>query len=160
MLVAIIYFYSIGNAGSVAEAKICFYIAGGWTLISILYVIVTSVKKSYGFKMISAMIRPEKLNILVEILKDEELIIGMTVTKVKGFGRQNGKDSGTPERSGTTFRTKVRVDIVVNDWNVQKIMEIMREVLNTGEVGDGKVFVFDAKEALRVRTGEKGVHAI
>jgi len=160
MLVAIIYLYTIGNADSVAEAKICFYIAGGWTLISILYVIITSVKKTYGFKMISAMIRPEKLNILVEILKDEELIIGMTVTKVKGFGRQNGQDAQSLESAGVTFRTKIKVDIVVNDWDVPKIMEIMREVLNTGEVGDGKIFVFDAKEAVRVRTGEKGVYAI
>jgi amino acid transporter len=165
MLIAIIYLYAIGNADSKSEAKICFYIAGGWALLSVGYVIMTSVKKTYSFKMISAMIRPEKLNVLVEVLKDEDLIQGMTVTKVKGFGRQQGRsdisdpdpDLGVP---GVTFVSKVRVDLVVNDWDIPNVMEIMREVLNTGEVGDGKIFVFDAREAMRIRTGETGITAI
>jgi amino acid transporter len=162
MLVAIIYLYAIGNADSQTEAKICFYIAGSWALLSIAYVIITSVRKNYGFKMISAMIRPEKLNVLVEVLKDEDLILGMTVTKVKGFGRQKGSldDSAQTPQTTITFIPKIRVDVVVNDWDVPKVMEIMREVLYTGEVGDGKIFVLDAKEAMRIRTGEKGVFAI
>nr|MDA8165430.1 APC family permease [Desulfobacteraceae bacterium] len=72
MLVAIIYLYAIGNQDAQTEAKICFYIAGGWALISIGYVIMTSVSKTYGMKMISAVIRPEKLSILVDVLKDED----------------------------------------------------------------------------------------
>jgi amino acid transporter len=162
MLIAIIYLYAIGNADSVAEAKICFYIAGAWGLVSVGYVIITSVKKTYGFKMISAMIRPEKLTVLVEVLKDEDLILGMTVTKVKGFGRQKGHVEGEEPiaQTGITFIPKIRVDMMVNDWDVPKVMEIMKEVLYTGEVGDGKIFVLDAKEALRIRTGERGVFAI
>jgi amino acid transporter len=162
MLVAIIYLYAIGNADSVAEAKICFYIAGGWALLSFVYIVVTSVQKTYGLKMISAMIRPEKVNILVEVLKDEELLLGMTITKVKGIGRQKGnvdKDA-EPINDRISFIPKVRVDMMVNDWDVPKVMEIMREVLNTGQLGDGKIFVLDAKEAMRVRTGEKGVYAV
>jgi amino acid transporter len=162
MLVAIIYLYVIGNADSKSEAKICFYIAGGWALLSFVYVVITSVQKTYGIKMISAMIRPEKVNILVEVLKDEDLLLGMTVTKIKGIGRQKGnvEADAEPINERISFITKVRVDIAVNDWEVPKVMEIMREVLNTGQLGDGKIFVLDAKEAMRVRTGEKGVYAV
>jgi amino acid transporter len=161
MLGAIIYLYSIGNADSQSEAKICFYIAGAWGLLSFLYVMVTSVNKNYGMKMISAMIRPEKLGVLVEVLKDEDLVLGMTITKVHGFGRQQGVTAHTKKISDRlSFVPKTRVDIVVNDWDVPHVMEIMREVLNTGKVGDGKIFVMDAREAMRVRTGETGVSAV
>jgi amino acid transporter len=162
MLIAIIYLYAIGNADSKNEAKICFYIAGGWALLSFVYVVITSVQKTYGIKMISAMIRPEKVGILTEVLKDEDLLLGMTVTKVKGIGRQKGNvDEGVePINDRISFIPKVRVDIVVNDWEVPKVMEIMREVLNSGQLGDGKIFVLDAKEAMRIRTGEKGVYAV
>jgi len=68
-----------------------FVIAGGWLIVSIAYVGITSMKKSYGLKMISAMIRPESLGILTQVSKDEKLILGMTVTRIKGFGRQLGK---------------------------------------------------------------------
>ena len=162
MLVAIIYLYAIGNADSKSEAKICFYIAGGWALLSFVYVVITSVQKTYGIKMISAMIRPERIGILTEVLKDEDLLLGMTVTKVKGIGRQKGNldEEVEPINERISFIPKVRVDIAVNDWEVPKVMEIMREVLNSGQLGDGKIFVLDAKEAMRIRTGEKGVYAV
>jgi nitrogen regulatory protein PII len=121
-------------------------------------------------KMISAMIRPESLNVLVEVLKDEELVMGMTVTKIKGFGRQLGKADGGGNGGGDpdlqfasdriSLVPKVRVDLVVNDWDVSRVMDIMREALFTGQVGDGKIFVMDAKDAMRIRTGEKGVLAV
>ncbi|MGD0819423.1 MAG: amino acid permease [Desulfomonilia bacterium] len=162
MVVAIVYLYSIGNADSKAEADICFLIAGAWALISLAYVALTGVKRSYSLKMISAMIRPDMLNVLVEILKDEELILGMTVTRVKGFGRQKGqKDKDAePINDKISFIPKVRVDLVVNDWDVPGVMEIMRDALFTGNVGDGKIFVLDARDAMRIRTGEKGVYAL
>jgi amino acid transporter len=161
MLGAIIYLYTIGNSDSQSEAKICFYIAGAWALVSFLYVMVTTVKKNYGMKMISAMIRPEKLGVLVEVLKDEDLVLGMTITKVHGFGRQQGVPADAKKISDRlSFIPKTRVDIVVNDWDVPHVMDIMREVLNTGKIGDGKIFVVDAKEAMRVRTGETGVKAV
>ncbi len=160
MLGAIIYLYSIGNADAQAEADICFLIAGGWALVAIAYVGVTSVKRSYSIRMISAMIRPDSLNVLVDVLKDEELIQGMTVAKVRGFGRQQGQPDAERINDRISFIPKVRVDLVVNDWDVPKVMEIMREALFTGQVGDGKIFVFDAKDAMRIRTGEKGVYAV
>ncbi|MDA8174458.1 MAG: hypothetical protein M0018_07705 [Nitrospiraceae bacterium] len=160
MIVAILYLYIVGGAASKTEAEICFYIAGGWALISIGYVIMTSVSKTYGMKMISAIIRPEKLNVLVEVLKDEDLIIGMTATRVEGFGRQKGQSAGADVADTIAFIPKVRVDIVVNDWDLPKVMDIIQEVSQSGRIGDGKVFVLDAKEAMRIRTGEKGVYAL
>jgi nitrogen regulatory protein PII len=162
MLVAIVYLYTVGNDDSRKEADICFMIAGGWALVSIAYVALSTVKKSYTLKMVSAMIRPEALGVLVDVLKDEELILGMTVTKVKGFGRQKGSLEPGAEaiNDRISFVPKIRADIVVKDWDVAKVMEIMREALFTGEIGDGKIFVFDAKDAMRVRTGEKGVQAM
>jgi amino acid transporter len=168
MLVAIVYLYAIGNQDSKNEAYIMFVIAGGWLIVSIAYVGITSMKKSYSMKMISAMIRPESLSVLTQVLKDEDLILGMTVTKIKGFGRQLGKGKDDGERDPDlplvndriTLVPKVRVDLVVNDWDVPKVMEIMREALFTGQVGDGKIFVMDAKDAMRIRTGEKGVFAV
>jgi amino acid transporter len=168
MLIAIVYLYAIGNSDSKNEAYIMFVIAGGWLIVSIAYVGVTSMRKSYSMKMISAMIRPESLQVLVEVLKDEDLILGMTVTKIKGFGRQLGKTpgagNGDPDlklnSDKISFVPKVRVDLVVNDWDVPKVMEIMREALFTGQAGDGKIFVMDAKDAMRIRTGEKGVLAV
>ena len=130
---------------------------------SFLYVAVGTVSKTYDLKMISVVIRPERLNILAEVLKDEELLMGMTVTKVKGFGRQRGHidtDYEDPDLDMTYFVPKVRVDILVKKWDVPYIMKIIREVLYTGESGDGKIFVIDASEAMRIRTGEKGVSAI
>ena len=164
MLGAIIYLYAIGNADSKSEARICFYICGGWAIMSFLYVAVSTVSKTYDLKMISVIIRPERLNILAEVLKDESLLMGMTVTKVKGFGRQRGHletdDPKSASAESTYFIPKVRIDVLVKDWDVAYVMGIMREVLYTGEAGDGKIFVIDASEAMRIRTGEKGIAAI
>ncbi|MGA3279713.1 MAG: amino acid permease [Smithella sp.] len=162
MVIAIVYLYSIGNADSRAEVDICFLIAGAWALISLAYVAISNVKRSYSMKMISAMIRPDMLNVLVDILKDEEFILGMTVTKIKGFGRQKGQmdKDAEPINDRISFIPKVRVDLVVNDWDVPGVMDVMRDALFTGNVGDGKIFVLDAQDAMRVRTGEKGVYAL
>jgi amino acid transporter len=161
MVVAIIYLYSIGNADSKSEALICFIIAGAWLLISLAYVAMTTVRKTYGMKMISATIRPEQLNLVVEALKDGDNIMGMTVSKVRGFGRQMGDADGNGNGHGKiTFVSKLRVDVVVKEWDVPRVMEIIGEGARTGNVGDGKIFVMDASEAMRIRTGETGVKAI
>jgi amino acid transporter len=161
MLVGIIYLNVTGTADNKTEAQICFYIAGGFALVSFLYVMMTTVTKNYSMKMISAMIRPEKLGVLVAVLKEEALVHGMTVTKVKGFGRTYGKvDPDEDVDTKISFIPKTRVDIVVNDWDVPHVLEIMKDVLKTGKLGDGKIFVIDAKEALRVSTGETGVDAV
>ena len=161
MLVGIIYLNLTGTNDNKAEAAICFYIAGGFALISFLYVMVTTVKKNYSMKMITAMIRPDRVGILVSVLKEEALVQGMTITKVKGFGRTYGKiDPDEDVETKITFLPKTKIELVVNDWDVPPVLAIMKDVLRTGKVGDGKIFVLDAREALRVSTGETGVEAI
>ena len=160
MTVAIIYLYIIGNADAKAEAKICFIIAGAWAIISLAYIGITTFRKTNTLKMVSAMVRPEALSILVELLKEEEMVQGMTVTKVKGFGKQKGQTGGISQTDRISFVPKVRVDIVVREWDVPHIMATIRDATNTGRVGDGKIFVLDATEAMRVRTGEKGTGAV
>jgi len=129
-------------------------------LVSIIYVAATTVRKTYRLKMVSGMIRPEQLNIVVQALKEDDCILGMTVTKVKGFGRQKGHVAGDTEDEKISFIPKIRIDIVVKEWDVPQIMDIMSEAARTGNVGDGKIFVTDASEAMRIRTGEKGVWAV
>ena len=87
-------------------------------------------------------------------------ILGMTVTKVKGFGRQKGSLSSDADPDRITFIPKVRIDVVVKEWDVPQIMDVVSEAVRTGNVGDGKIFVTDASEAMRIRTGETGVWAI
>ncbi|MCY2927427.1 MAG: P-II family nitrogen regulator [Planctomycetota bacterium] len=159
MLVAIVYLYSVGNDDAKSEAIICFIIAGAWLLVSLAYVAVTTVRKTYGMKMVSAVIRPEQLNLVVEALKDEDYIMGMTVSKVRGFGRQLGNADGDA-RDRVTFVSKIRVDVVVKEWDVPRVMDIIGEGARTGNLGDGKIFVIDASEVMRIRTGETGVRAI
>ncbi|MCY2929656.1 MAG: P-II family nitrogen regulator [Planctomycetota bacterium] len=110
-------------------------------------------------KMVSAVIRPEQLNLVVEALKDEDYIVGMTVSKVRGFGRQKGNTDGEPHER-VTFVSKLRVDVVVKEWDVPRVMDIIGEGARTGHLGDGKIFVIDASEVMRIRTGETGVRAI
>ena len=156
----ILYLNMTGTPDNKIEAQICFYIAGGWALLSFVYIMVTTVHKSYGLKMVQAIIRPDNLDELVETLTGEGLLQGMTVTEVKGFGRQRGAkiEGVAPEK--VKFLPKVRVEILVNEWDVSHVLEVMQKVLNTGKFGDGKVFVFEAEEVLRIRTGEVGVAAV
>ena len=158
MTAAILYLYIIGNADAKAEAKICFILAGGWAIIAIVYVAMTTVRKTYRFKMVSALIRPEQLNIVVDALKEEDYIMGMTVTKVKGFGRQKG-----PYERG-------RGDDHLRAQDQGRCgREGMGRPGRHGDhgrggphrrVGDGKIFVTDASEAMRIRTGERGIEAV
>jgi nitrogen regulatory protein PII len=155
----IFYLNMTGTPDNKIEAQICFYIAGGWALLGFLYVMFTTVHKSYGLKLVQAIIRPDDLDELVEALTSEGLLQGMTVTDVKGFGRQRGsKTDGTAEK--IKFLPKIRVEILINDWDVPHVLEVMQKELQSGKFGDGKIWVFDAEEALRIRTGETGVVAV
>ncbi|MGH7441177.1 MAG: amino acid permease [bacterium] len=160
MCMGIFYLNMTGTADNKIEAQICFYIAGGWALLSFVYVMVTTVHKNYGLKMVQAVIRPESLNNLVETLTSENLLQGITVTEVKGFGRQRGAkvEGASPEK--IKFLPKARVEILVNEWDVPHLLDVMQGALNTGEYGDGKIFVFEADDVMRVRTGETGRVAV
>ena len=111
-------------------------------------------------KMVTCIVRPEKLESITDVL-DKLHIVGMTVTDVRGFGRQKGQVEHY--RGGEykiRFINKVRVEIVVPDEDVKKVMEAVSKVASTGNVGDGKIFVSPIENALRIRTGEVGTSAL
>lgn len=107
-------------------------------------------------KMITAMIKPMKLDDVREALS-EMGVTGMTATDVKGFGNQKGH---TEQYRGNEFTVdfipKVKLEIGVSAENVDKVIETIRQVANTGKIGDGKIFVTNIEQAVRVRTGESG----
>ena len=160
MLGSILYLYTIGNADAVAEAKICFIIAGIWAAVSLLYVALTSVQKSYRVRLVTCLIRPEQLGDVVSALRRENLIMGMTVMDVRGFGRQRGDMDDVVDHETIRFLPKIKLEIIVKDWDVDRTMAVISESARTGSIGDGKIIVLEASAAMRIRTGEKGVYAM
>ncbi len=117
-------------------------------------------------KLITAIVRPEKLNELIRALIDEG-VHGLTVTDVRGFGQQYGRLAG-PAATGTgpagehcpVLLAKVRLDIVALDDDAETILEAIAKHAHTGTIGDGKIWVTPVGSALRVRTGERDRDAV
>jgi nitrogen regulatory protein P-II 1 len=111
-------------------------------------------------KKIEAIIRPEKLD-EVKLALEDIGCIGMTVSEVKGRGRQKGI---VHQWRGREYRVdllpKVKLEIVVSDDMVDKVVETIVETARTGNVGDGKIFVLPIEDVIRVRTGERGEAAV
>ena len=111
-------------------------------------------------KKIEAIIKPFKLDEVREALS-ELGIMGLTATEVKGFGRQKGH---TELYRGAEyivdFLPKVKLDIVVIDEMVEKVIDSITKTAHTGKIGDGKIFVMDVEDAIRIRIGEKGEDAV
>ncbi len=111
-------------------------------------------------KKIEAIIKPFKLEDVKEALRDIG-IQGLTVIEVKGFGRQKGH---TELYRGAEyvidFLPKIKLEIVVSEDMVSKVIETIRESAKTGKIGDGKIFIFPAEDVVRIRTGERGEDAI
>lgn len=111
-------------------------------------------------KKIEAIIKPFKLDDVKEALT-EIGIQGMTVSDVKGYGRQKGhKEIYRGAEYVVDFISKLKIEIVVPAEQVEQAIEKIREAANTGKIGDGKIFVASVEEAIRVRTGETGREAI
>jgi len=111
-------------------------------------------------KKIEAIIKPFKLDDVKEALT-EIGVIGMTVTEVRGFGRQKGHTELYRGSEYTVdFLPKVRIEVVVPDHLVDKVVSTIAGAAKTGSIGDGKVFVMPIDEATRIRTGERGESAI
>jgi nitrogen regulatory protein P-II 1 len=111
-------------------------------------------------KKIEAIIQPFKMGDVMDALT-EIGINGMTVTEVKGFGRQKGhSDVYRGSEYAIDFRPKVKFEIVVPDDRVQKAVQVIVEAARTGKIGDGKVFVMRIEEAIRIRTRERGSEAV
>jgi nitrogen regulatory protein P-II 1 len=111
-------------------------------------------------KLIEAIIRPSKLDEVKEAL-DDVGVKGMTVSEVKGFGRTGGrKEVYRGSAYVVDFVPKVKVEIVVADSLVAEAFAAIERAAKTGKIGDGKIFVFEVLEAIRIRTGERGETAI
>ena len=111
-------------------------------------------------KMITAIIKPFKLDDVREALS-EIGVQGITVTEVKGFGRQKGHtELYRGAEYVVDFLPKVKVDVAVDDGLVDQVIEAISKSANTGKIGDGKIFVFPLEQAVRIRTGETGPDAL
>ena len=109
---------------------------------------------------IEAIIKPFKLDEVKNILS-EIGVHGMTISEVKGYGRQKGhKEIYRGAEYLVDFIPKIKIEIVVEADKTDKIVEAIIKASNTGKIGDGKIFVFPVEEAVRVRTGERGKDAI
>ena len=111
-------------------------------------------------KKIEAIIKPFKLDEVKEALQ-EVGVQGITVTEAKGFGRQKGH---TELYRGAEyvidFLPKVKIEVVVEDSLVDNVVEAIENAARTGRIGDGKIFVMDVDQAIRIRTGDRGADAI
>lgn len=106
-------------------------------------------------KYIIAIIKPFKLDEVREALSDIG-VQGLTITEVRGFGRQKGHSELYRGAEYTVdFLPKVRMEIAVSDEFADQVIESIEKAANTGQVGDGKIFVFELEQAIRIRTGEK-----
>lgn len=111
-------------------------------------------------KLVEAIIKPFKLDEVKDALL-EIGIQGMTVTEVKGFGRQKGhKETYRGQEYTIEFVPKVKVEVAVQDSQVQRVLDTITRTAKTGSIGDGKIFVRDLEMAVRIRTGETGETAL
>jgi nitrogen regulatory protein P-II 1 len=111
-------------------------------------------------KKVDAIIRPEKV-IVVRKALEEAGVTGVTITEVKGHGAQKGV---VQQWRGNTYTVdllnKVKIETVIQDELLEPVLKAIQEYGHTGEIGDGKVFVFDVLDVMRVRTGERGKTAV
>ena len=109
---------------------------------------------------VEAIVRHFKLEDIKNALT-ERGIMGMTITEVRGFGRQKGH---TEMYRGTEYAVdfvpKVKLEVICSDDNLQQVIDTIMRTAQTGQIGDGKIFVADLKEIVRIRTGETGVDAL
>ncbi|HEX5056510.1 MAG TPA: P-II family nitrogen regulator [Gammaproteobacteria bacterium] len=111
-------------------------------------------------KLVTAIIKPFKLDDVREALS-EVGVQGVTVTEVKGFGRQKGHtELYRGAEYVVDFLPKVKLEVAVDNGMVDKVIEAISKAAQTGKIGDGKIFVSNLEQAIRIRTGETGVDAL
>jgi len=111
-------------------------------------------------KLVTAIIKPFKLDDVREALS-EIGVQGVTVTEVKGFGRQKGHtELYRGAEYVVDFLPKVKLEVAINDDLAERVIEAISKAANTGKIGDGKIFVYDLLQAIRIRTGEAGPEAL
>ncbi|MGC3962501.1 MAG: P-II family nitrogen regulator [Rhodocyclaceae bacterium] len=111
-------------------------------------------------KFVTAIIKPFKLDEVREALSAIG-VQGVTVTEVKGFGRQKGHtELYRGAEYVVDFLPKVKIEVAISDDLIDQVIEAIEKSANTGKIGDGKIFVFDLLQAIRIRTGETGADAL
>ncbi len=111
-------------------------------------------------KLITAIIKPFKLDDVRKAIGDAG-VQGVTVTEVRGFGRQRGRtEIYRGAEYAVEFVPKTKIEIAVDDALVEQVVEAIMKAAQTGKVGDGKVFVFDLTQVVRIRTGERDASAL
>ncbi|MDO6427103.1 MULTISPECIES: P-II family nitrogen regulator [Thalassotalea] len=111
-------------------------------------------------KLISAIVKPFKLDDVREAIS-EIGVEGLTVSEVKGFGRQKGHtELYRGAEYQVDFLPKVKLEVAVNDDQVERLVEAISKSAYTGKIGDGKIFVYNLEQAVRIRTGETDVEAL
>ena len=111
-------------------------------------------------KLVIAIIKPFRLDEVREALTSLG-VQGMTVTEVKGYGRQKGQtEIYRGAEYAVNFLPKLKIEIAVDDELVEQAVEAIRKAASTGKIGDGKIFVLDVEQAVRIRTGETGAAAL
>ncbi len=111
-------------------------------------------------KKIEAIIKPFKLEDVKEALS-EAGVTGMTVTDVKGYGRQQGhSELYRGAEYIVDFLAKTKIELIVNDEDVEKCVNLIKDSAKTGKIGDGKIFIIPVDEVVRIRTGETGNEAV
>jgi nitrogen regulatory protein P-II 1 len=117
-------------------------------------------KERVLMKKIEAIIKPFKLDEVKDAL-NEIGVTGMTITEVKGFGRQKGhKEIYRGAEYQVDFIPKIKIDLVVDASLSDKVVSVIAQSANTGKIGDGKIFVLSVEQAVRIRTGESGKDAV
>jgi nitrogen regulatory protein PII len=111
-------------------------------------------------KIVMAIFKPFKLDEVRDALTSLG-IQGLTVSEVKGFGRQKGQtEIYRGAEYAVSFLPKVKIEVVIDDAMVESAVEVIRKAAGTGKIGDGKIFVTPVEQALRIRTGETGSNAL
>ena len=111
-------------------------------------------------KLITAVIKPFKVDDVKEALKAAG-VQGITVSEVRGFGRQGGHtETYRGAEYQIDFVPKAKVELVVDDSNVDSVVDVITKSAATGKIGDGKIFVTNVEQVIRIRTGESGVDAL
>ena len=111
-------------------------------------------------RKIEAIIKPFKLDEVKEALADVG-VLGLTVTEVKGFGRQKGHtELYRGAEYVVDFLPKVKIEVAIKEDLLDQVIEAIEKSANTGKIGDGKIFVYNLEQAIRIRTGETGAEAL